>query len=309
MKSALPVISSSGDLIADRRYAWAEGLSEVGDFAAAADLLAEVVALAPQWAAGWFALAQAHEKAGDVTASQTALRTCAALDPQDVFAARLHLARLGAGTGQPEMSAAYVRSLFDQYASGFDSHLTGQLQYRGPQILRQAIRAACDTLRREPHFAHVLDLGCGTGLMARELADHAGRIDGVDLSPRMVALARETGLYTQLSSADVVAFLHAQTLYADLIVAADVLVYIGDLAPLMAACSARLQTGGLFAFTVQKAEGEGYRLGADMRYHHSAAYLTDIAAAHGLNIVTCETVSTRHDEGRPVPGLVAVMTR
>ena len=309
MKSALPVMSSSGDLLADRRYAWAEGLVEEGDFTAAADLLAEVTDLVPGWAAGWFALAGAREKAGNSEGARDALKHCAALDPDDVLAARLHLARLGERANAPEMSAAYVRGLFDQYAAGFDDHLTGALQYRGPDILKAAILAACGNAGREPHFSRMLDLGSGTGLMARVLKDDAETIAGVDLSPRMVALADATGLYAELATGDVVDFLRGQAGKADLIVAADVLVYLGDLESLMAATSATLTADGLFAFTVQRQEGPGYRLGADMRYHHSAGYITDIAAAHGLKPVICDPVSTRHDEGSPVPGLVMVLSR
>lgn len=309
MKSAIPVMSSSGDLIADRRYGWAQGLVEEGDFAAAADLLAEVTDLVPGWAAGWFALAGAREKTGNSDGAREALERCAALDPDDVFAARLHLARLGEAFGPPEMSAAYVRGLFDQYAAGFDDHLTGALQYRGPQILHAAIRAACSDIGRKPHFSQVFDLGCGTGLMARALKGEADLIAGVDLSPRMVALAGATGLYGELVTGDVVDFLRGQTARADLIVAADVLVYLGDLAPLMAASVATLADDGLVAFTVQRQDEPGYRLGPDMRWHHSAGYIADIAAANGLKPVICDAVSTRHDEGRPVPGLVVVLTR
>jgi predicted TPR repeat methyltransferase len=309
MKSAIPVMSSSGDLLADRRYAWAEGLAEEGDFAAAADLLAEVTALVPGWAAGWFALAVVREKARNSEGAREALRHCAALDPDDVFAARLHLARLGGASGAPEMSAAYVRGLFDQYAAGFDHHLTGALHYRGPEILHAAIKAACGTVGRKPYFGRVLDLGCGTGLMARVLKGRADTIAGVDLSPRMVALADATGLYAELATGDVVDFLREQPGKADLIVAADVLVYLGDLAPLMAACTVTLAENGFFAFTVQRQDNPGYRLGADMRWHHSAGYITDIAASHGLKPVICDPVSTRHDEGSPVPGLVVVLSR
>jgi predicted TPR repeat methyltransferase len=309
MKSAVPVMSSSGDLLADRRYAWAEGLVGEGDFAAAADLLAEVTGLVPGWAAGWFALAGAQEKAGNIEAARDALRHCAALDPDDVFAARLHLSRLGGTAGAPEMSAAYVRGLFDQYAAGFDDHLTATLQYRGPEILHAAIRAACGAIGCQPHFGQVLDLGCGTGLMARVLRQHAGAIAGVDLSPRMVALAAATGLYAELATGDVVDFLRNQANRADLIVAADVLVYLGDLGPLIAASAATLAEGGLSAFTVQRQDQQGYRLGPDMRWHHSADYITGLAAGHGLKPVICDAVSTRHDEGHPVPGLVVVFAR
>lgn len=46
----------------------------------------------------------------------------------------------------------------------------------------------------------ILDAGCGTGLMAKKL-DAAGyrNIDGFDLSPEMVEIARQSGLYRNLA--------------------------------------------------------------------------------------------------------------
>lgn len=307
--TAVPVMSSSGDLLADRRYAWAKGLVEAGDFAAAADLLAEVTALAPGWAAGWFALAQARQNAGNRLGAREAFRHCAGLDPDDVLAARLHLARLEGTNAAPEMSPAYVRGLFDQYAAGFDEHLTGALRYRGPEVLRAAIMTACAAKGRAARFARVLDLGCGTGLMARILATDADAIAGVDLSPRMAAQAEATRLYDKVTTGDVVEFLRDQTTTTDLIVAADVLVYIGDLEPLLGAMAPILARDGFVAFTVQKQDMPGYSLGPDMRYHHSRAYLSEVATAHGFRFALCDEVSTRHDQGVAVPGLVMVLGR
>lgn len=314
MKSGLssapvPVISSSGDLLADRRYAWAMGLVEEGDAAAAAELLAEVTALAPGWAAGWFALAQARGQAGDRAGARAAYEHCAGLDPDDVFASRLHLARLGEAGLAPAMSAAYVRGLFDQYAAGFDAHLTGTLAYRGPEIIRDALKGVCAAEGREFRFAKVLDLGCGTGLMARAIAGDSAAIAGVDLSPRMVAQAAATGLYAELATGDVVDFLQSRSAPADLILAADVLVYIGDLMPVLKAAVQALAPAGLLAFTVQKQDEPGYSLGPDLRYHHGRAYIAGAAAALGLRLLACDEVSTRQDEGRAVPGLVVVLGR
>ena len=39
--------------------------------------------------------------------------------------------------------------------------------------------------------SHVLDLGCGTGLMARELCDQGFSVTGVDASEKLLAIARK----------------------------------------------------------------------------------------------------------------------
>ena len=62
--TSAPVFRSSGDLIADRRYAYAADALAEGDFVAAADLFAQAAEVAPRWAAAWFGLGQARERLG-----------------------------------------------------------------------------------------------------------------------------------------------------------------------------------------------------------------------------------------------------
>jgi predicted TPR repeat methyltransferase len=292
---------SSGDIAADRRYLWAEASEKDGDFAAALDLYQQAAEAAPQWAAAWFGLARMLEKAGREEEARAAFGRCLALAPGDALGASVHLARLaGSGAGMP---AAYVAGLFDQYAERFEAHLTGALQYRGPEVLRAALAEV-----RPPPYGAVLDLGCGTGLMAAALVGLAGHCDGIDLSAAMLAEAARRGQYRRLVQADVVAgtWSLAMTERYDLVLAADVLVYLGDLAALLQAVRAALAPGGLFGFTVQAGEGTGYRIGEDMRFHHSEAYLRAAAAAAGFGVARLAAASTRQDGGRDVAGLVAI---
>src|SRR5262249_17821560 len=152
---------------------------------------------------------------------------------------------------------AYVRRLFDDYAPRFDAALVDRLQYRAPAKLRAAIGAAAPDRR----FAQALDLGCGTGLAGAAIRDMTDRLIGVDLSPAMVAAAGRKAVYDELAVGEMVAFLSSAAAIFDLVIAADVLVYLGDLAPLLAAVAARMAAGGLFAFTLQRHDGAGFVLG------------------------------------------------
>ncbi len=297
--------ASSGDLIADRRYAWAMGAFAERDFEAAADLLAQTIEAAPRWAPAHAALGDALAKMGKNAAAAQAYAQAAALDLDGVLGADLKRAALGADAAPPSAPAAYVRALFDEYAPRFESHLREALAYRGPEILMDALARV-----RSPRFARVLDLGCGSGLMARPLRDCADHIAGVDLSPAMVELARRTGLYDNAETGDVTAFLSAQApASCDLVIAADVFVYIGDLAPVFAAAARALSSGGLLAFTVQKGAGADWALGADLRYGHRRQYLLALATEHGFAPALIEDASTRRDAGADVPGLVGVLVR
>lgn len=299
---------SSGELAADRRYLWAEGSRAEGDWDAAAELFAQAVELAPSWPSGWYALGDALERLGRGDEARQAFDQCRALDAADTLGAGLRLARLG---GEPvaSMPARFVAGLFDGYASGFDRHLVDKLAYRGPEIIVSALQTVMQRDSRAVHFARVLDLGCGTGLLAEALQGKAGEIDGVDLSPGMLEVARAKNLYHALHIADVTAFVAAVPPAAgyDLIAAADVLVYLGDLAPLFQAVPPALSPSGLFAFTVQSRPDAGFALGADMRFHHAETYLRTTAAAAGLACRHLAPVVTRRDGGQDVPGFVVVL--
>lgn len=299
------VTGSSGDLAADRRYQWAAGALESRDFEAARDLFSQVLELAPDWAPGWRGLGEALEALRRRDEAVAAFRKALALDPADIGGARLHLAFL-AGESPATAPRAYVTALFDQYAAKFDRHLVEALAYRGPEILDAALsRAAPGRI-----FAHALDLGCGAGLFGAAFRGKAKRLTGIDLSPAMIEQARGKHLYDRLITADLLDFLAAEPdQSADLAAAADVFVYIGDLAPIFAAVARVLEPGGLFAFTAQRREGDGYRVGEDMRFSHGEACLRACAAQ--ARLVTLELVPavTRKDRGADVPGWAAVLRK
>ncbi|MFN7286441.1 MAG: class I SAM-dependent DNA methyltransferase [bacterium] len=293
---------SSGDSLADRRFDYAMRYREAGDHRAAAELIAQALERAPDWAAGFLALGEAWEAAGEAAAAAQAYRAALERDPADSVGAGVRLARLGLRSVDGALSTAHVAALFDDYAPRFETALVQGLRYRGPALLRGAIMAAGP--RR---FAHALDLGCGTGLMGEALVDLYERIDGVDLSDAMLAVARGKSIYARLDRDDLIAFLDRQPPGSiDLAVAADVLVYLGDLGAVCAAVGRVLEPGGLFTFTVQDAGTEDMRLGADLRYAHGAAALRRWLAAACFAVVSLEAASTRDDAGAPVPGLVCV---
>ena len=298
---------SSGISTADRRYDYARGAAGDGDHAAAADLCEQALEIAPGWAPAWYALGDARASLGDVEAAQAAFLRALACDPEDSQGAALRLARLR-GENPARPPDAYVRGLFDQYAARFEEHLVRDLAYCGPPILKAAMVRACALAGRDMRFGTALDLGCGTGLMALELAGACASIDGVDLASAMADRARASGRYRHVEAGDMQAFLAARaTASVDLVLAADVFVYCGDLAPVFAETRRVLASGGLFVFTLQRAETGDFVLGDDLRYAQSQAYIERLAAHEGFHILGCDTVSVRQDRGVPVPGLAFVL--
>ena len=299
---------SSGDLTADRRFEFARELEKRGDLDAAAELYAQTVEMAPGFASAWFALGELLAKLGRTAAAIDAFRNAAAADPQDRQGAAVQLARL-TGEAAP-MPPGYVRTLFDQYAKHYDLSLLEGLDYRGPQLLFDAVMAACGALGRESYFDRALDLGCGTGLAAALFAPRIDSLVGVDLSAAMIAVAQKTGRYNHLHVCDVADFLAREgERCADLVIAADSLPYCSDLAPLVLAVARVLEEGGLFAFTVETHDGDGVVLRETLRYAHDADHVQAAIAAAGLACVSLQSASSRKEKNVPVPGLVVVAAK
>jgi predicted TPR repeat methyltransferase len=306
-----PLFITSGDLIADRRYGLARDYAADGDLAAAADLYAQAVELAPGFASAWFALGETREALGDRTGARAAFEQARAADPQDRHGAALHLARLGAVDPATAALHGYVRTLFDQYAPRFDRALA-DLSYTAPVLLRDAIAAACRADARPMRFGAMLDLGCGTGLAGAALRPHVDWLVGVDLSSGMVAEAQRKGLYDRLVTADIAQHLAEERVAGaafHLVIAADVFAYVADVAEVCAATAHVLAPGGLLGFTVETHDGAGAIVGAKMRYAHGEAFVRDAVAQAGLTLVQLARASSRTENRVPVPGLLVVARR
>jgi predicted TPR repeat methyltransferase len=300
---------SSGDLIADRRYEFARDLQFKGDLVAAADLLEQAIELAPAFTSAWFTLGEIRQQLGERDAAIVAFRKARDADTKDPHGASLKLMRLGAEQ-LSAMPQAYVRTLFDQYAPRFDRALIDDLGYRGPSMLFKAVLAARHAEKKPAFFARAIDLGCGTGLAAIAFAKEVDHFIGIDLSPGMIEKARATGLYAELEVNDMLEGLRARPdSSVDLVLAADAMVYVPDLVPVLTEVSRVLAPGGLVAFTLERHAGDGVILGEGMRYAHNPRYVRTSLAAAGLTSSQLEEQSFRTENNMPVPGLVVVAAR
>ncbi|MBA2588627.1 MAG: methyltransferase domain-containing protein [Alphaproteobacteria bacterium] len=205
----------------------------------------------------------------------------------------------------PRSDPGYVRHLFDQFSADYDNRMLGQLSYAAPQILLDL--AGMVMPGRES--LSILDLGCGTGLAGAAFKPLAARLDGVDLSPAMIEKARARQIYDHLQVSDLETALGTPGRCYDLILAADTLVYLGDLKPVFAAAPARLSPDGYFLFTVEKAEDGGFELGPKRRWRHSETYLRRLAREAGLTVAGLVSAATRSEANQPVEGFAVALAR
>ncbi len=214
-----------------------------------------------------------------------------------------YLAGLEGGAVPPRPPRHYVERLFDAYAGAFDQHLVQALRYDAPGVLTRRVA------QQGQRFAQALDLGCGTGLCGPLLRPLAQRVVGVDLSVQMLEKAAAQRVYDELQQADAAEFLAASPENYDLVVAADVFIYVGALDGVFASLEQRMPAGGMFCFTVEESEGEELALRASLRYAHSEAGIRRLADAHGFRINAIERRPVREEQRQPIPGLFCWLGR
>lgn len=276
-------------------------LQKLGRYDDALAAYEEALELRPRHAEAWLCRGSVLRLVGrdsDAAASYRRAREHGA----DAELVAYFLAALGEGEAPTASPASYVKDLFDRYAGHFDAHLVEVLHYRTPQLLLDAMRRA----GIEPH-GDAVDLGCGTGLAGALLRPGLTTLHGVDLSPAMLEKAAQRGIYDSLACEDIAVYLMRHSGAFDLAVAADVLVYMGDLAPLMRSARAALRTGGAFAFSIEETPEDTYVLRRSHRYAHARPYVERVAREAGFKVLRLERCILREDEGEPVDGLAAVL--
>jgi predicted TPR repeat methyltransferase len=194
-------------------------------------------------------------------------------------------------------NAGDVRQLFNQFAADYDTRMRGRLGYAAPAILRDLAALVIDPAKK----FDVLDLGCGTGLGGVAFKPIAKSLVGVDLSPRMLAKARDLRIYDKLVEGDVENLPGEAQGPFDIAIAADVLVYLGDLRALFAAVRSRLRGGGLWLFTTERGQMHDFERAPKRRYRHGERYVRALADTHRFDIVSLIECVTRYEAGEPVP--------
>lgn len=200
-----------------------------------------------------------------------------------------------------------VRSLFDSSAANFDKHLVTTLNYTLPHYVAQKILAWYPDKKLD-----LLDLGCGTGLLGAYLGRMNGVIVGVDLSSEMINKAHQHHVYAQFNQVNILdALKETQANYYDVITALDVLIYVGDLEPVIPNAHRILTSGGRFIFSCESASKEvkSFSLQDTQRYVHNEDYVHKLLISVGFKDIQFEEQSIRLEAGQPVQGFVVTVRK
>jgi predicted TPR repeat methyltransferase len=197
----------------------------------------------------------------------------------------------------------YIQSLFDAYADHYEAHLLNALDYKMPEIIQQALSGLISPAKS----LDILDLGCGTGLCGSPFKAYAKTLTGVDLSAKMLEVAAQKNLYHSLVISDMTTFLADKIAQYDLILAGDVLVYVGELATIFQLTHTALQPGGLFVFNTEIADSIHYQINQSGRFSHNQSYLNELATKYHFKVISYQKIITRMQNNAPVSGHLYVL--
>ncbi len=209
---------------------------------------------------------------------------------------------MAAGETPPAHPLALVKSTFNAMAPVYDMHMLRTLRYRLPKDVADRLL----TLHPDREF-HLLDLGCGTGLLGLMLGKIAGSMIGVDASIKMIEQAEKHGVYDRFHHVDLLDALRETpaSLY-HVITALDVFIYLGDLAQAITDAHRILRPAGRLVFSCEAApEGKAdWLLLANGRYAHARAHIEALCQAAGFADIRIQDVDLRLEKGEPVKGFL-----
>lgn len=270
-----------------------------------------------------------EKKQGSVKKARECFRKSLEINPSDGHAI-VQLASITDGSGVDdvvsnvhELDPDYVCALFDGYSARFESELVDVLGYKGHTLVYDALQKTLKQLGKSPlSIKRIIDLGCGTGLLGNIVSNEMPWvvIEGVDLSQRMVEIARERkskrgrNVYATVSNEDAAKYLSTlEKGSIDCILASDVFIYIGDISKVFEQSSVCLVSGGIVGFTVEKYDGphsdSGLRLLPSGRFGHSRSYIEDVANRSSFEVLSWEDCTLRQQGGKDVRGSSVILRK
>ena len=205
-----------------------------------------------------------------------------------------------AGAKLSRAPPSYVAQYFDRMSEIIDAQFLRRVDYQVPEQMTVMLAKAAGRKFK----GDLLDAGCGHGALGPHLKPFAASLTGIDLSPRMAALAKASGFYGDVATADLLTWLQGKSLAYDLVAAADSLIYFGALEFVFAAAHAALRPGGWFMFNVETGDGEApYVLTNSGRFRHTKAYVVDVGTK-AFMLARDKDMLLRLQGERPVQGTI-----
>ncbi len=183
----------------------------------------------------------------------------------------------------------YTEKLFDNFADNYELVMQN-LEYTTPLAIRRIIGN---------YQGRIVDLGCGSGLVGEALKALSNYIIGVDISSQMLKKAKAKQVYQELIKSDICDFLRLRSDY-DIIIAADVLVYFGDLAEFINLCRGKRL---IFSLEIDN-DIPQYQVQKNGRFKHNSDYINKMLHDNGFSCITMHDEILRYENGSAVNGII-----
>jgi predicted TPR repeat methyltransferase len=295
----------SGDSTVDTLYNLALCHQDLEDFTEATRLYKLILSQEPSHQSSLNNFAYLCHKTGDIKQAESLYGKLLELNSE--HQAAQHMLNSLTGFIPDNAPLEYVESVFDNYAPDFEHSLVENLHYKTPTVLHDLYIN---------HFGDIplrvcLDLGCGTGLAGEQFKRRCSKLTGVDISQKMLDVAKEKNIYDELIKDDIIHFFQGNNLKYDLIMAADVFTYLGDLEHVFKECCTAINESGILLFSVEEAEYNinGFELKQTGRFGHSADYIEKLSKETGWTTICHKKSKLRKDKGKWIKGHLFLLQR
>ena len=242
-------------------------------------------------------------KSGDTKRAASLYAQLLKLNPE--HQAAQHMLCSVTGTTPDRAPLEYVESIFDNYAEDFEHSLVENLQYRTPEVLYDFF---CECIKKSSH-KKCLDLGCGTGLAGERFKQCCDELTGIDISQKMLKIADKKNLYDKLVKDDIIHFLQTSAEKYNLILAADVFTYMGDLETMFKECGSASAPSAILLFSVEEALDcrKGFELKSTGRFGHSADYIKRLGEKTAWTVISHRRSKLRQEKGKWIMGYLYIL--
>lgn len=266
--------------------------------------------IAEDYARAYANLAYLYKQRGDTEKCRQACLTAKRLAPDEPQIKHM-IAALGVEKAPEVAGQDYIKNLYDGYARNYDHHLSVTLQSKVPELIYTTTLAQFNTAATKNNLQNMtlLDLGCGTGLCGELFGKHIKKLDGVDLSEKMLAEAKNKNIYTTLFTSDITDYLDNNNEKYDIIISSDVLIYFGNLSSIFTGVRKTLNEDGLFSFSIESMidSSDDCQLNNSGRYKHNHQYILQLAKINHFSVLSSTETSLRKQNEQDVTGIIYIL--
>ena len=200
--------------------------------------------------------------------------------------------------GSAERIQAYSQKLYDVFAPEYDNSM---------QKMNASVIETATQLLNEKRFDDVLDLACGTGTFGKQLKQNFNSLLGVDISQKMLELAKQTGVYDKLECTSISNYFRNTQETFDLIVALEVTGYLDDLSELFQGVKSHLNKDGCFVFSIEyPVDKKDTELSLSGRYLYSQEFVKQTLEQSGLIMTEIKEINLRREGADYAKGAVLI---